>query len=150
MKYVPQIQYKTKVLMDVPILFKSALVARAIQSAEYRNTQLKYIAKRKCIPHVQVQKSCCNCGSDRIEICSSSAQSADAIRQSVRAGSQTSDQARAPTTGTIFFPFRFFLPGTFSIGTFFGESVSKIVLCFLLSPGYDHRILCCSVNPIIR
>ena len=34
------------------------------------------------------------------------AESGDAIRQSVRT-SQTSDRARVPTTGTIFFPFRF-------------------------------------------
>ena len=115
MKYVPQIQYKTKVLMDVPILFKSALVARAIQSAEYRNTQLKYIAKRKCIPHVQVQKSCCNCGSDRIEICSSSAQSADAIRQSVRARVPDFRPGTRSDDWNNFLPISLFLAGTFSL-----------------------------------
>ena len=47
MMYVPQIQYKTKVLMDVPISFKYAEVARAIQSAEIQKYTIEIHCKKK-------------------------------------------------------------------------------------------------------
>ena len=76
---------------------------------------------------------------ESIEICTRSAQSGDAIRQSVRASwTQTSDQARVPTTGTIFFPFPFFLPLHFLSDLVF---MLWIVCTLSTFPGMSSQVL---------
>ena len=133
-------EHRQKVLISTPISNRRFSVVTTIYLPDILQNYTEVYSLSKCCVEIctislkyrhilanmvcgknmaQLQALMVNGGSNPVEICSSSAQSADAIRQSVRAGSQTSDQARAPTTGTIFFPFRFFLPGTFSIGTFF-------------------------------